>query len=99
MAFLTVVDVILRFMRHKKTPNAFNLPIDNPFVGSYERTLCLTNDGKLLYVITYNVIWANQRTEAFVYRWLHIMQRLTLRVFPHASEHRTSFQAFCLYVN
>ena len=31
----------------------------------------MTKGGHLRYVITYNAIWANYKTESFVYHWLH----------------------------
>jgi len=36
--------------------------------------------GKLRSVMTYNVIWANQKTESVVYRWYAHMQHLTFDI-------------------
>ena len=41
------------------------------FVGPSEMTFCPTKGGKLYKVIMHRVIWANQKTESFVYCWLH----------------------------
>jgi len=43
-----------------------------------------TKCGKLRNVLKQNVIWANQKTESFVFRWLH----------AHAMFDVTCFSAF-----
>jgi len=48
----------------------------------------------------HNVIWANQKTEYFVFRWLRAHIVFDVRCFfLHLSKHETSMQAFCRYVN
>jgi len=47
-----------------------------------EMTLCQTQGGNLHNVITDNVIWANQRTELFVYRWLRALAMSEVTHFP-----------------
>jgi len=42
----------------------------------------LTNIGKLCNVITYNVVWANQKTESFVYCWLYALTMIDVTCFP-----------------
>ena len=46
--------------------------IDHPFVRPSEMMLCLTKGGNLHNVIAY-IIWANQKTESIVYRWIHAL--------------------------
>jgi len=46
------------------------LLIDNLFVGPHELMIGPTKTGKLHNVTTHKVIWANQKTETFVYCWL-----------------------------
>jgi len=65
-------------------------------VGPSKITLCMTKGGILHKGITYNIIWANQKTESHVYRWLHSLANFKV-TFQHLSEHRKSFQAFCQY--
>jgi len=38
--------------------------MDSLYVGPSEMTLCLTKGRKLRYIITYNIIWANQKTKS-----------------------------------
>jgi len=43
-----------------------------------DRPVEMTSDAhqkgeNLRYAITYKVIWANQKTESFVYHWLHAL--------------------------
>ena len=49
---------------------AYNWRIDNLFVGPSEMTFSSTKCGKLPYVMTYDVIWANQKTQSSVFRLL-----------------------------
>ena len=65
--------------------------IDKVFVGPSEMTLCLTKGWNLRYVIMYNVIWANQKTKSFVYRWLHA-HAMFVPTFVGASD---VIEAFC----
>jgi len=44
-------------------------------------TLGPTKGGKLRNVITH-VIWANQKTESFVYRWLRTQAMFDVTCFP-----------------
>jgi len=69
--------------------------IDSLFVRPSKKMLYVTKGRILCYVITYNVIWANHKTESFVYR---LVMR-TCNVFPHLSEHLLSFQAIRRYVS
>jgi len=59
-----------------------------------QRELCSPNGGKLRNVKTHNVIWANQKTDSFVYRWLRAHARFDVTCFP-------AFVggALCRYVN
>jgi len=41
-----------------------------------------TKGRKLRNVITNNVIWANQKTEYFVYHWLHTHAMVDVTCFP-----------------
>jgi len=50
-----------------------------------------TNGGKLCNVRTHNVIWADEMTESFVYRWQHAPAWFDVTCFPQLLEHRTSF--------
>jgi len=38
--------------------------------------------GTVPYFITYNVIWANQKSESFVYPWLHKLAMFDVICFP-----------------
>ena len=38
--------------------------------------------GKLRYTMTYNVIWANQKTESFEYHWLRALAMFDVTSFP-----------------
>jgi len=60
----------------------FNWCINNLFVEPSEMTLCVTKGGNLHYVIKYNVIWANQKTESFVYHWLCPLAKFDRMCFP-----------------
>jgi len=76
-----------------------NWRIDSPLVGPSEMTLGSTKCRKLRYGINHHVSLANQNTKSFVFSGYAYMQCLASRAFPHMSEHRTSFQAFCRYIN
>jgi len=56
-----------------------NWSIDSPFIGAFDMMFGPTKGGNLCHVILamQNVIWANQKTESFVYRWLRRMPRMT----------------------
>jgi len=54
--------VLLKFNLRYIGVSHFNVNIDNPCVGPSEMTVCVTKGGNLRYGITYNVIWANQKT-------------------------------------
>ena len=54
-----------------------------PVVGPYKVTNGSTKSEKLLNVITHNFVWANQKTQSFVYCWLCSMQCLTQSAYPH----------------
>ena len=41
------------------------------------------NSGNLHYAITYNVIWANQKTESFEYHWLRALAMVWLNELSH----------------
>jgi len=45
-------------------------------------TLCMAKSRDLRYVLTYNVIWANQNTDSFVYRWLRALAMIEVTRFP-----------------
>ena len=66
--------------------------------GPSEITFGLRKGWKLCNVITYNVMWANQKTELVVFCWLCTYAMLDYWAFLKLSEHRTSFQVFCQYV-
>jgi len=38
--------------------------------------------GNLRYAITYNVIWANYKTESFEYHWLRALAKFDMTSFP-----------------
>ena len=38
--------------------------------------------GNLRYTMTYNVIWANQKTESFEYHWLRALAMFDITSFP-----------------
>ena len=59
----------------------------------------LTISENLHYVTTNNVILATRKTYFMCVAAYAHMQSLSLGAFPHLSEHRTPFQAFCRYVN
>ena len=48
----------------------YNRRFDIPLVGPSEMTVVSTKGGNLHNIIMYNIIWANQKTESFVYHWL-----------------------------
>ena len=54
---------------------------------------------KLCYIITRNVIWANQTTESFVYNLQRTHAMFDSRCFPAAIKIHTSFQTFCRYIS
>jgi len=56
----------------------------NFFVGKYEMTSDPPNSGNIFNVIMHNVIWANQKTELFMFCWLP----------THAMFDKTCFPAF-----
>ena len=58
-----------------------------------------TKGGKLRNVITHNVVWANQKTEYFVYRWQHAHATFDLTCFPAFVGASDVIQALCPYVN
>ena len=59
-----------------------------------------TKGGNSHNIIKQNVIWTNQKTESFVYRWLHTHAMVYSMCFPRTFvEHLTLLQAFCQYVN
>ena len=75
--------------------------IHHPFVGPSELTFGRTD-----------VIWFNQTTKSFAFHWLRARATLHVKCFSafdfwqykvevevESSERRTSFQAFCRYVN
>ena len=41
-----------------------------------------TKGGNFSNVITHNVIWANQKSEYFMYRWLHAHAMFNVMCFP-----------------
>ena len=73
----------------------YNWHINNLFDILFEMAFGPTKGGKLHTNIMHIIILANQKTYSFVYHWLckHA------NAFPHLSEHRTSSQVFCQYVN
>ena len=71
-----------------------NIPVVRPLGMTFGPRL----SGKLRNVIMY-VIWANQKTEFFVYCWLRAHAKFDVTCFPAFVVHRRSFQAFCWYLN
>ena len=57
------------------------IDVSTPCLKS-EMTFGLTKGWILRYVIMHNVIWANQKTECFVYRWLHPHAMVDVMCFP-----------------
>jgi len=63
-----------------------NWHINNPFVRPSRLMLGSTKGGNLPNVTTHNVIWANQKTESFVYRWLLAHAMFDVTCFPAFSD-------------
>jgi len=55
--------------------------------------------GFLCYVITYNIIWANQITESFEYHWLLALAMFDVMSFPAILSSIGRYFKFCRYVN
>jgi len=55
--------------------------------------------GNLLYAITYNVIWANHKTESFEYHWLHTLAMFDVTSFAAIMLGIGPHFKFCRYVN
>jgi len=48
----------------------FRLRYNKHIDGTLEMSNAPIRGGKLCNVITHNVVWANQKTESFMYHWL-----------------------------
>jgi len=79
--------------------NCVNWHINNTLVRPSKMTFGSTKGKILCSNIKLKVIWANQKTDSFCIAGYANMQCLTLHAFLHLLKHRTSFQAFCRYVN
>jgi len=74
----------MKYKSNRPYNNVYNWQIDNLFVWPSEMTH-ITKGGNLPYLITY-VIWANQKTEYFVYRWLRPLDITCYPAFIGASD-------------
>jgi len=54
---------------------------------------------ELRYAITYNVIWANQKTETFLHIWLRALAMFEVTTFPVILLGTGGHFKFCRYVN
>jgi len=55
--------------------------------------------GNLRYAVTYNVIWANQKTESFEYHWLSTLAMFDRTGFPAILSGIGRHFKFCRYIN
>jgi len=51
------------------------------------------------YTITYNIIWANQKTKSFEFHWLRALSRFYITCFPAILSGIGRHFKFCQYVN
>ena len=72
----------MMFIVHYLFMFVFNWCIKNLFVKPSEVTLYVTKGENLHYVIRYNIIWANQKTESFVYCSLCPLAKFDVMCFP-----------------
>jgi len=60
----------------------YNWCIDNRLSDNLKWRYIWQNAGNLHYIITHNVIWANQKTKSFVCHWLHTIAMFDITYFP-----------------
>jgi len=88
-------DITKDFTTVLDPDHPYNRRLDSPFVRPSEMKFGWT----LGNVKTLDVIWANQKTESFVYRWIWALAIIDVTFFPALKVHWMPFQAFCRYNN
>jgi len=64
-----------------------------PVVRLYHMTFGQTKRRKIFNIITHTIIWTNQKTDCFVYRWVRAHTMFDLTCFPAFVGASKSFQA------